>query len=116
MDRLSQALAAGFNAPVVYINRLTGFWLHLRRSARCVISRWQWGPTELIAGGQERQWVLGRDLFRRVTAGAAGFLSLSQAAGGAEADNKCVTGERTCPNSRRLFRENQGDTSLFPQA
>lgn len=57
MDRLSQALAAGFNAPVVYINRLTGFWLHLRRSARCVISRWQWGPRELIAGGQERQWL-----------------------------------------------------------
>ena len=116
MDRLSQALAAGFNAPVVYINRLTGFWLHLRGSARCVISRWQWGPRELIAGGQARQWVLGRDLVRRVTAGAAGFLSLSQSAGGADADNKCVTGERTCPNSRRLFQENQVDTSLFPLA
>ncbi len=60
--------------------------------------------------------MVGRDLVRRVTAGAAGFLSLSQSAGGADAANKCVTGERTCPNSRRLFRENQGDTSLFPQA
>ena len=86
-------------------NCLTGFWLHLRRSARCVISRWQWGPRELIAGGQERQWVLGRDLVRRVTAGAAGFLSLSQSAGGADADNKCVTGERTCLTHAASFKK-----------
>jgi len=57
MDRLSQALAAGFNAPVVYINRLTGCWLHLRlRAVR--FSRWQGGPTELVADGAERQRVL----------------------------------------------------------
>ena len=60
--------------------------------------------------------MVGRDLVRRVTAGAAGFLSLSQSAGGADAANKCVTGEPPCPNSRRLFRENQEDISLFPIA
>ena len=49
--------------------------------------------------------MLGRDLVRRVTAGAAGFLSLSQSAGGADADNKCVTGERTCLTHAASFKK-----------
>ena len=58
MDRLSQALAAGFNAPVVYIQLLNGLLVAPVGVRAVRFSRWQCGPTELVADGAERQRVL----------------------------------------------------------